>query len=804
MKSRVWGRLGLGTLLVLGACTDDIPALPPAGSTGTGETEVGTPTEGPTGESTSVGPGSGTGSTSDTTGPADTTADDSTTSEPTSGESTASDSTGPGVVCGDDVVGAGEQCDGNDLGGEDCISQGFDAGELACAGDCTFDATDCVTFTCGNDVIEGAEACDGVELAGEDCLTQGFDAGALACAGDCTLDTTGCVTFMCGNDLVEGAEACDGSDLGGEDCLTQGFDAGMIACAGDCSLDTSGCVTFMCGNGMIEGMEACDGVDLGGQTCIGQGFDAGMLGCTPGCAFDTSGCVTFTCGNGVIEGMESCDGADLGGQTCSSQGFDAGALGCTPGCVFDTGGCITFTCGDGVIQGAEVCDGASLGGESCATQGFDGGVLGCQADCSGLDTSACTNFGGDCCAANGTPGCDDLGCANAVCLFNPSCCNVTWDAACAAAAAGELACQGVGGSCPGGGPVCGNGVVEAGEFCDGADLAGEDCTTLGFAGGVLACNPDCLSFDTSGCMGIGFSGDCCAANGTPGCDDPACTNAICAIDPFCCSNQWDGICANEAIAEPICAGAGGSCGAPFACADEDIGSTTGAAVTSGNTGGDDNDLDGSCGGAGGNDRVITFTAPVAGTYTFDTFGSGYDTKLSLFSNCTTEISCNDDAVGLQSQLQLDMAAGQTVLVVVDGFNGATGAWVLNITAPGAGGFACADEDIGSATGAAVTSGNTGADDDDLDGSCGGTSGNDRVVLFTAPAAALFTFDTFGSGYDTKLSLFSDCGSEISCNDDTGGGLQSQLTLNMAAGEQVLVVVDGFNGATGNWVLNIAP
>ncbi|MGD2116382.1 MAG: hypothetical protein PVG07_15110, partial [Acidobacteriota bacterium] len=54
--------------------------------------------------------------------------------------------------------------------------------------------------------------------------------------------------------------------------------------------------------------------------------------------------------------------------------------------------------------------------------------------------------------------------------------------------------------CGGGGePVCGNGVIEAGEVCDGANLGGETCQSQGFTGGTLACNASCTGFDTSGC-----------------------------------------------------------------------------------------------------------------------------------------------------------------------------------------------------------------------------------------------------------------------------------------------------------------
>lgn len=47
-------------------------------------------------------------------------------------------------------------------------------------------------------------------------------------------------------------------------------------------------------------------------------------------------------------------------------------------------------------------------------------------------------------------------------------------------------------------PVCGNGIVETGESCDGSNLNGQTCVSLGFAGGTLACSGTC-SFDTSGC-----------------------------------------------------------------------------------------------------------------------------------------------------------------------------------------------------------------------------------------------------------------------------------------------------------------
>lgn len=47
--------------------------------------------------------------------------------------------------------------------------------------------------------------------------------------------------------------------------------------------------------------------------------------------------------------------------------------------------------------------------------------------------------------------------------------------------------------------VCGDGVIEGGEECEGDNLNGETCESLGYAGGTLTCDIAC-SFDTSGCI----------------------------------------------------------------------------------------------------------------------------------------------------------------------------------------------------------------------------------------------------------------------------------------------------------------
>jgi hypothetical protein len=424
-----------------------------------------------------------------------------------------------------------------------------------------------------------------------------------------------------------------------------------------------------CGDGVAEGNEECDGVDLAGETCGTLGFDEGTLACDGTCNHDTSGCVTFSCGNGVIEGTEVCDGANLDGETCTSLGFDTGMLGCAANCgAFNTSGCVTFSCGNGTLEGTESCDGAALGGATCTSLGHDGGALGCTGSCT-YDESGCIDYAGDCCTAHANPGCDDAACTASVCALNAFCCSTEWDALCASFAFSQC-----GNLCDN----CGDGVVNGpNETCDGSDVGVETCATQGFDGGTLGCAADCSALNTSGCFD--FGGPCCTADATPGCDDASCTDSVCAIDPSCCTGPWDAMCAaTAATACPV------ECNS---CAEQNIGSGNGTSIATGTTVGEDEDFTQTCGSGGAVDRVIFWTAPSAGLWTFDLVGSSYDTVLSAYTNCDVNqlIGCNDDFVGNPncagfpcSELQLNVAAGETVVLAVSGYQGATGTFNLNI------------------------------------------------------------------------------------------------------------------------------
>ena len=50
-------------------------------------------------------------------------------------------------------------------------------------------------------------------------------------------------------------------------------------------------------------------------------------------------------------------------------------------------------------------------------------------------------------------------------------------------------------------PNCGNGTIDSSEQCDGGNLNGKVCSSIGYSGGILSCNNNC-TYNTSACTGL--------------------------------------------------------------------------------------------------------------------------------------------------------------------------------------------------------------------------------------------------------------------------------------------------------------
>jgi hypothetical protein len=87
--------------------------------------------------------------------------------------------------------------------------------------------------------------------------------------------------------------------------------------------------------------------------------------------------------------------------------------------------------------------------------------------------------------------------------------------------------------------------------------------------------------------------------------------------------------------------------------------------------------------AGGAPDVVYRYTVAAGVAVLDISmcGSNYDTGLYVYDSALNEIACNDDWCGLQSQLEnVGVVAGQVYYIIVDGYYGEAGSYVLSVTA----------------------------------------------------------------------------------------------------------------------------
>lgn len=170
--------------------------------------------------------------------------------------------------------------------------------------------------------------------------------------------------------------------------------------------------------------------------------------------------------------------------------------------------------------------------------------------------------GGDCCTAHPETGCNDEACCNAVCSIAPLCCSEGWDSTCVAHAI--QFCGECPSGCGGAGSCC---VAHASPGCSDVNCCEEVCAVDPFCCNSewdAACADEAFEFCAS-CGGVcGGEGDCCTAHVGVGCSDDSCCLAVCAVDPTCCSQGWDNLCASQA--EDLCdscagnvCGTGGNC-----------------------------------------------------------------------------------------------------------------------------------------------------------------------------------------------------------------------------------------------------
>jgi hypothetical protein len=213
-----------------------------------------------------------------------------------------------------------------------------------------------------------------------------------------------------------------------------------------------------------------------------------------------------------------------------------------------------------------------------------------------------------------------------------------------------------------------------------------------------------------------------------------------------------------------------------------------------------------CAAGGGPDLWYRYAATTNNQVEVTVCGSSYDTAIEVFTGTCASLSslvCLDDACGLQTVITFNGVAGTTYLFRIGGFGGDLGSGSMTLSLLPS--FGPEDECGGALplTNGATPYTNVGATTSAPGWPCA-LGGSDIWYTFTA-AGALVDIDTFGSGYDTALEAFSGtCASLVSidCNDDSGGGLQSFLSLSTVPGQTYFLRVGGYLGGQGMGTLNV--
>lgn len=213
---------------------------------------------------------------------------------------------------------------------------------------------------------------------------------------------------------------------------------------------------------------------------------------------------------------------------------------------------------------------------------------------------------------------------------------------------------------------------------------------------------------------------------------------------------------------------------------------------------------------------------VTGLLYADTRGSSFDTVLAGYQGTTLASlslqACNDDTadLGLQSRIQFPVFAGTTYYVQLGGFDTNSGTFILFID-----NFAtCSSNDnqAGACTVSALpysdaqsTAGATTEIAEPPAVACPVVTISHTVwYRYTVPTGVLtqgLTASSAGSSYDTVVDVFAAGAGQslvpVACNDDFGGGVQSQVSWTGTGGTTYLIRVSGFGAAFGNMAFSLS-
>ena len=230
-----------------------------------------------------------------------------------------------------------------------------------------------------------------------------------------------------------------------------------------------------------------------------------------------------------------------------------------------------------------------------------------------------------------------------------------------------------------------------------------------------------------------------------------------------------------------------------------------ATVNTSTAGLDPGEPEPSCAGIGAT-LWYAYTPSATATLQANTFGSDFDTVLAVYEGeeigSLTEVDCNDDTDGSQSEMSFSAAPGTTYYFQVGGWQGETGELRFHLEGiePPPNDWFPGGVISTLPFGGVLDSSRATLEPGEPEPTCGSNVGATTWYRYTPPADTILTADTRDSDFDTVLTVYT--GAELSslieveCNDDADDR-QSEVVFSAQQGVTYYFQAAGYDAEFGN-------
>lgn len=218
---------------------------------------------------------------------------------------------------------------------------------------------------------------------------------------------------------------------------------------------------------------------------------------------------------------------------------------------------------------------------------------------------------------------------------------------------------------------------------------------------------------------------------------------------------------------------------------------------------------------GGKSVWWQWTAPANGTVLLSTSGSNFDTTLAVYLGFDVrfliELKSDDDSgQNYTSALSFDAVAGITYAIAVDGFDGNSGTVELelqfNDRAPVSNDHFSTSNLLADPVVSLAADNRNASREAREPVHAGAPGGSSLWWRWIAPRSGITIIDTEGSSIDTILGVYRGSSLDslvvVASDDDSGVGQSSRVEFSTLPDTVYHIAIDGYQGATGNFRLNL--